>query len=85
MPANTVAPAAFSRRHYQAIADAIEGVPTRGDIRDRELVVDHLAALFQEDNPRFDRERFVSACGVGARVHGMPASYREAPLFPSAA
>jgi hypothetical protein len=88
MPANTVAPAAFTRRHYQQIADAISGTPTGGDIRerqrDRELVVDALAALFTEDNPRFDRARFVSACEVGGRVHGMPANYRERPLLGAA-
>jgi hypothetical protein len=61
MQSNTVARAAFSRQHYVAIADAISGGPTESEI------IDALCALFTEDNPRFDRDRFLAACTGAAR------------------
>jgi hypothetical protein len=90
MAANTVAAAMFTRRHYTAVADAINGTPTGGYIAereaDRQLVTDALAAMFTEDNPRFDRGRFVRACGIGSgRIAGMGAGYCETPLFGGAA
>jgi hypothetical protein len=61
--------AQFQRRHYEAIAEVL------GDVRDHfdeggacqfgvEAAADALAALFSEDNPRFDNERFRLACGI---------------------
>jgi hypothetical protein len=85
MAQRTVAPA-FTRRHYVEIADAIEGIARFGDDAGRlgaESVAVGLAALFAEDNPRFDSARFMAACGVGQRVAGMPETYRETPLFAS--
>jgi hypothetical protein len=84
MASQTVARAAFSRQHYDRIADAIEGTPPGGS------VVDAICAMFAEDNPRFQAERFLSACGrvpkaAGWRVQGMPANYHEHPMFGDAA
>lgn len=86
MPAKTLA-AAFTRRHYQAIADAIDSERARFDDDGAcrfgvECAAESLAALFAEDNPRFDRARFMVACGIeGEQVAGMPATYRETELF----
>ena len=68
MSNTTVAPA-FTRRHYTAIADALSGVRDGFDEGGAcqfgvECTADALAALFAEDNPRFDNERFRAACGV---------------------
>jgi hypothetical protein len=68
MAGQTVAPA-FERRHYTAIADAIDGLRASFDEGGAcrfgvECTADALAALFAEDNPRFDNERFRAACGV---------------------
>ena len=68
MTSQTVAPA-FTRQHYRAIAAVL------ADLRDRfddggacqfgvECAADDLAAMFAAHNPRFDNERFRTACGV---------------------
>jgi hypothetical protein len=62
----------LSRQHYQNIAAAIKGSrDTCGDTGmagDALSVVDDLAHAianyFQSDNPRFDRDRFFTACGL---------------------
>jgi hypothetical protein len=68
MPQASLA-AAFTRRHYTAIADAIDGERARFNDEGAcrfgvECVAEALAALFTEDNARFDRARFLSACGI---------------------
>jgi hypothetical protein len=51
----------LSRKHYQAIADIIR---TRGTSNENQVenIKSDLAEYFQEDNPRFDKERFWKAC-----------------------
>jgi hypothetical protein len=91
MAAKTVAPAFTRRRHYTAISDALADVRAGFDGGDAcqfgvECAADALAALFAEDDPRFDNERFREACGiVGEVVAGMPDNYRETPIFGGAA
>jgi hypothetical protein len=68
MSTTTVSPA-FSRRHYVAVADAIAGERAYLDEDGAcqfgvESVAEALAALFTEDNARFDRKRFLAACGI---------------------
>jgi hypothetical protein len=68
MPSTTVA-AAFTRRHFEAVADAIDGAREGFEADGAcmfavEVVADSLAALFAEDNPRFKRDRFLAACGI---------------------
>lgn len=48
----------FGRRHYEYIAEAIkEEQPLCA-----EEIVEFLVMVFEQDNPRFDRARFLSAC-----------------------
>ena len=59
----------FTRCHYIQVADAIDGERSRFDTDGAcrfgvECVAEALAAMFSEDNPRFDRDRFIVACGV---------------------
>jgi hypothetical protein len=68
MPSQTVTPA-FSRRHYVAVADALQGARENydegGAVRfGVEVGAEAVAAMFAEDNPRFSTERFLQACGV---------------------
>lgn len=62
----------LSRKHYKAIAEIIK---TQKDLADifagKEFatqriddVATGLADHFAKDNPRFDRERFLAACGL---------------------
>ena len=46
----------FSKRHYEAIAEVLMGCDRYEDIESG------LADLFEDDNPRFDRDRFLEAC-----------------------
>lgn len=64
---------AFSKRHYEAVARII-----RANLQDPasmfspedysnggvQMVAEDFAVLFHADNPRFDRARFLKACGV---------------------
>lgn len=68
----------FTRQHYKAIAEIIDSVclmalePEPGiqspyrdgaDIARNQIAKD-LANYFAKDNPRFDREQFLAACGL---------------------
>jgi hypothetical protein len=54
---------AFTKQHYEAVADRFAESDARGLSRlERDLLVelaDSLADLFEHDNPRFDRDRFL--------------------------
>jgi hypothetical protein len=61
--------AVTSKKHYIAIAREIaellkdmEGSNTA--INAIALLASRLACIFKDDNPAFDRERFLRACGV---------------------
>lgn len=56
----------MSRKHYEGIANALREVM---EVSDHELeeetvrwVALRLSAFLAEDNPRFDREKFLKAC-----------------------
>lgn len=61
----------FTKQHYEAIAEIIHKRTPRKD-RIGQLVPNETAVLiaadladyFIQDNPQFDRERFLSACGI---------------------
>jgi hypothetical protein len=60
----------MTRKNYNTIAAAIKaeitGVVPKQDAVDTIVNLAHrLAALMADDNPRFDPERFLNACGVG--------------------
>lgn len=50
----------FQRRHYAKMARAV--IDIRVD-EDRETVALFLADVFGEDNPLFNRTKFLQACG----------------------
>lgn len=61
----------FQRRHYEAVASIpaeAKSLEERSYISDptdkRVWITQQLVLLFARDNPRFDRERFLRACGV---------------------
>jgi hypothetical protein len=60
----------FATRHYEAIANAInERARTELLYSDASLgiaaVINALAVLFKNDNPKFDEKRFRAACWRG--------------------
>lgn len=61
---------AMTKKHYEMVAECFRWNPPRdpnGDPevkRHHEMLADELAEAFRSDNPNFDRERFLKACGV---------------------
>ena len=62
----------FAKRHYEAIATAIQEARRRASDGDNDNpianVVDELCWLFRSDNGQFSRDRFYRACEPGANV-----------------
>jgi hypothetical protein len=60
----------FAKRHYEAIATAIQEASRRvnGSNDPIAVVVDELADVFASDNGMFKRDRFMRACEPGANV-----------------
>lgn len=67
----------MTRKHFKQIADAmqslrkieiddVENSATNVRVVKFSSVVDALAGVLAETNPRFDRDRFIAACGIGA-------------------
>ena len=68
----------MSRKHFEAIATTIKSEVTAlerdGEATGRQseyslringayIIAKHLCSTFQNDNPRFDEDRFLAACG----------------------
>jgi len=51
----------MSRKHYQLIAAAIQGAYRKDALSEIHALIDALA----RENPRFDRSKFLTACGLG--------------------
>ena len=63
----------FQKRHYEAIAQAVQSMQRHtasmnGGTLPWDTVRDELADLFERNNSRFDRDRFMRACQPGANV-----------------
>lgn len=54
--------AAFSRRHYQSVANILKTAKTKDEIAIQ------LANMFEEDNPLFLRDKFYSAAGIKPKI-----------------
>ena len=61
----------FSKRHYEAIAKVIKDhnvndkLPSHRSTECCYYVVADIVDMFERDNPKFDRVRFLDACGLG--------------------
>ena len=58
-----------SKKHYVAVAKELDYLrQVFGDNEDSLLAVRSIAVglanIYQDENPRFDRERFMQACGL---------------------
>ena len=52
----------MTKKDYIAIAAAMNNAFKDGDKGLLVLVANHLSAVFEKENPRFDSERFMAAC-----------------------
>ena len=59
---------AFTKQHYIAVAKAIQEVAKEMDDAAAESALSRLAMrladIFKDDNPRFDKGYFLTACGI---------------------
>lgn len=62
----------LSRKHYKAIAEIVKETSDQHEhpdlycwlASDTESLTNKLADYFAQDNPHFDRDRFLVACGL---------------------
>lgn len=53
----------FAKRHYEAIARVLAASRTRANIA-HGTIAGELARMLADDNPRFNRHRFLTAAGA---------------------
>lgn len=53
----------FQRRHYEKFAREIREAIMEDE--DKATIANFLVNVFKDDNERFNRERFLDACGFG--------------------
>lgn len=51
----------MTRKHFQAMADEIKRIQ---DKFERQTIADAFATVAKQTNSRFDRQRFMEACGL---------------------
>lgn len=57
----------MTRKEYQKFAEMLKNTPHLYDAAAEsmwECIVIRTANIFQKDNPRFNRKRFIEACGL---------------------
>lgn len=70
----------FAKRHYEAIANALQRarpVSPPEAVEQWDCCVSELADTFAQDNPKFQRGRFVAACVPGADVRARTAHLKD--------
>jgi hypothetical protein len=57
----------MTRKHYRQVAEMLkrEIETYEHDVKTVASIADSLATFFQADNPRFDRDKFLQAVGLG--------------------
>lgn len=55
----------MTRKHYEAIAQVFTQYTQREEDRKiAEHIARNMCAYFQADNPKFQKQRFLEACGI---------------------
>ena len=54
----------MTKKHYEAIANIMKGYIPNAKSKSFKYIAEDLADYFAQDNPKFDRERFLNACGI---------------------
>jgi len=68
----------MTKKHYEAIAIIIQPLTTWNE-KDAQYIANELADYFQTDNPKFNRTRFLEACGVEQPTKRVP--YKTTPCI----
>lgn len=53
----------MTKKDYIIIAEAINGSLLQNDLLDSFMLKNRLVKALKADNPRFDEQRFIKACG----------------------
>lgn len=54
----------MSRKDYERMAQALRISQKEASIDVLRTIADELAIVFKSDNPRFDKDKFMVACGL---------------------
>ena len=55
----------MTKKHYEAIAQVFTQYMQHNDSRETaEHIAKNMCAYFQADNPKFNRDMFLTACGI---------------------
>jgi hypothetical protein len=56
----------MTKTHFEATASLIRGTytETEGEADVVKNLAERMAAMFARENPRFDRDKFLTACGL---------------------
>lgn len=52
----------FTRKHYKAIAGIVKLAHNDDDTISTPVLLNGISKMFENDNPRFDRSKFIKAC-----------------------
>lgn len=53
----------MSRKHYEALAEVVNKVSDGGGaFAPTEILISAMCSVFTQDNPSFDRDKFIAAC-----------------------
>jgi hypothetical protein len=56
----------MSKMNYEVFAEAMVNIKASTPTQDWRKTVSKIALICERDNPRFDRTRFLLACGYGS-------------------
>jgi ABC-type Zn uptake system ZnuABC Zn-binding protein ZnuA len=54
----------MSKKHYIQVAKIIRAAIVHKHPQPADIIAHNLAEIFEQENPRFDRSRFLEACSV---------------------
>ena len=54
----------LTRQHFEAVAQVLKAYPKGAPTASQAKLAEAVADMFAQDNPRFERGRFLTACGV---------------------
>ena len=54
----------LTKQHFEAVAQVLKAYPEGAPTASQAKLAEALADMFESDNPRIERGRFIKACGV---------------------
>jgi hypothetical protein len=58
----------MTKKHFVALAQAVKKVATKAGMTETQhwFLANSITEVCESQNPKFDRDRFILACGVGS-------------------